>query len=258
MGVDVDAAVAHCLAELDTILATEVAPDETAGMIIEPVLGEGGYVPTPPAFLEGLRTRCDRHGILLIADEVQTGVGRTGRFWGMDHSGVRGDVVVTAKGLASGMPISAIAAAPELMAKGLPGSQGGTYGGNAVACAAALATLRVVEQEGLVENAARVGAHLIAGARELAAEHPVIDDVRGLGLMIGLEMGPLGDRSPGQVSAAVRAEAADAGLLLLPCGAEGQVVRLVPALVVTEAHCDEALGILGDVLSGLAKRAAGG
>ena len=160
-------------------------PDDTAAVIVEPVLGEGGYVPANAEFLRGLRERADRHGFLLILDEVQTGVGRTGRFWGHDHFGVRPDILVTAKGLASGFPLSGIAASEELMAKAWPGSQGGTYGGNAVACAAAVATLEVVREE--KPRAERRG-HGRAAARRprgLAAKTPAIGDVRGLGLMLG-------------------------------------------------------------------------
>ena len=237
-----DEAVAFCLRELDHLLATTTAPSETAGVIIEPVIGEGGYVPTPDAFLEGLRERCDRHGMLLIADEVQTGVGRTGRMWGMDHSGVRADVVVVAKGLASGMPLSAIVATPELMAAGAPGSQGGTYGGNPVACAAAVATLGVVAEEGLVANAAEQGARLLAGARDLAAGRVAVAEVRGRGLMIGIEM------ADGAQVQATRAAASEAGLLTLACGATGQVLRLIPPLVVTAEEVDEGLARLETAL----------
>ena len=163
------------------------APAETAAFLVEPVLGEGGYVPANSAFLAGLRERADKHGILLVVDEVQTGWGRTGRFWGHDHFGVTPDVLITAKGLASGFPLSAIAAPNDLMAKAWPGSQGGTYGGNVVACAAALATLDVISEEKLVDNARDVGAVLEAGLNKVAADHSVISDVRGLGLMLASE-----------------------------------------------------------------------
>ena len=162
-------AVRFCLRELDYLFATVSAPEETAAIVLEPVLGEGGYVPVPRAFARGLRERCDRHGILLIADEVQTGIGRTGRFWGHEHLGILLDMVVTAKGLASGMPLSALIAPAALMAKAWPGSQGGTYGGNAVACAAALATLDVIAKEGLVDRAREQGDLLIAALRSLGA-----------------------------------------------------------------------------------------
>ena len=184
-GWDERTATEFALRELDYILATQSAPAETAAFIVEPVLGEGGYVPANTEFLAGLRERADRHGILLIIDEVQTGFGRTGRFWGHDHFDVTPDILVTAKGLASGFPLSAIAASRELMSRAWPGSQGGTYGGNAVACAAALATLDVIVDEGLVGNAAARGAELADGLRKVAADGVGIDDVRGLGLMVG-------------------------------------------------------------------------
>lgn len=195
-GWDIETTVEFCLNELDLILSTVTGPDETAAIFIEPVLGEGGYVPVPHTFMAGLRERCDRHGMLLIADEIQTGVGRTGEFWGFEHSGVKPDVITSAKGLGSGFPISACVASEELMSVGRPGSQGGTYGGNAVACAAALATLRVVDDEGLVANAAEIGRQLLDRCTELAQRHPMIGDVRGLGLLIGLEL--VGDNQIGR------------------------------------------------------------
>src|ERR671929_926419 len=175
-GWDERTATEFALRELDYILATVSAPDETAAFVVEPVLGEGGYVPANTDFLTGLRERADRYGIVLIVDEIQTGYGRTGRFWGHQHFNVRPDIIVTAKGLASGFPLSGIAAPRELMVKGWTGSQGGTYGGNAVACAAALATLDVIRDEGLVENARVRGAQLKDGLRKVAADHPAIGD----------------------------------------------------------------------------------
>ena len=242
-------AVEHCLRELDHLLATVSPAPDTCAFLIEPVLGEGGYVPTPPAFLAGLRERADTHGILLVVDEVQTGVGRTGEFWGLDHSGVRPDVIVTAKGLASGFPLSAIAAPAELMAKAWPGSQGGTYGGNAVSCAAAIATLDVVRDERLVANAAEQGARLVGGLRAVAADHPGIADVRGLGLMLGSEF-CTPDGEP-DAATAVRAQQAAAvhGLLLLTCGVRGNVVRMIPALVVDTEQVDEAVALWGKAVA---------
>jgi 4-aminobutyrate aminotransferase len=161
-------ATRFALRELDYTLQTMTSPDDTAAFLVEPVLGEGGYVPASAEFLEGLRERADRYGIVLVMDEVQTGWGRTGRFWGHQHFGVTPDVLITATGIASGFPLSAIAASGELMAKAWPGSQGGTYGANAVACAAALATLDVIREEHLVENAADRGEQLRAGLRQVA------------------------------------------------------------------------------------------
>jgi 4-aminobutyrate aminotransferase len=237
------------LQELDYVLATLTAPEETAAFFIEPIQGEGGYVPASEAFMVGLRERCDRHGILLVVDEIQTGVGRTGRFWGYQHFGVHPDVLITAKGLASGFPLSAVAAPRHLMARGWPGSQGGTYGGNAVACAAAIATLEVIKEEGLVERAAELGEHLMGALRGLAAEHPVIGDVRGLGLMVGVEFIAPNGSPDGEMARRVQLAALQAGLLLLTCGAHGNVVRWIPPLVVTREQIDEAVRTFGEVVA---------
>jgi 4-aminobutyrate aminotransferase len=247
------AATEFALRELDFTLATLSAPADTAAFIVEPVLGEGGYIPASEAFLTGLRDRADRHGILLILDEVQTGVGRTGRFWGHEHfAATTGDgrripdILITAKGLASGFPLSAIAAPRELMAKARPGSQGGTYGGNAVACAAAIATLDVIREEKLVENAAEQGGRLLAGLRRVAEEGAVLGDVRGLGLLAATEFSNA-DGTPDTATATrAQQEASARGLLLLTCGPAGNVVRFVPALVVTGEQVDEAVGLWAD------------
>ncbi|MBE9373572.1 aminotransferase class III-fold pyridoxal phosphate-dependent enzyme [Saccharopolyspora sp. HNM0983] len=240
-GISEAEAVRSALAEFDQLLATVTSPKDTAAVIVEPVLGEGGYIPAPPAFLEGLRERADRHGILLILDEVQTGVGRTGRFWGHEHSAIAPDILITAKGLASGFPLSAIAAGSELMGRAWPGSQGGTYGGNAVAAAAALATLDVVRDEKLVDNAAEQGRRLAEGLRKVAAEHPVIGDVRGLGLMLGNEFTTEDGRPDTDTATRAHAAAAEKGLLLLTCGPHGNVVRMIPPLIVTAEQVDAAL-----------------
>lgn len=231
------------LRELDYLLQTVSPPNETAAFFVEPVLGEGGYVPANTRFLEGLRERADRHGILLVLDEVQTGCGRTGKFWGGDHFGVRPDVLITAKGLASGFPLSAIAAPAAIMDKGWPGSQGGTYGANAVACAAAIATLEVIQEEKLVENSAERGQQLRLALEMVAARHKQITDVRGLGLMLGNEFRDADGNPDGTTASAVQQEAAKRGLLLLTCGAWGQVVRFIPALVVKADQVDEAAAI---------------
>ncbi|WP_329567528.1 aspartate aminotransferase family protein [Streptomyces sp. NBC_01361] len=254
-GWDEETATKFALRELDQILATISAPADTAAFIIEPVLGDGGFVPANAAFLQGLRERADRHGIHLILDEVQAGFGRTGKFWGHDHFGVRPDILVTAKGLASGFPLSAIAASEALMAKAWPGSQGGTYGGNAVSCAAAIATLEVIKEEKLVENAAERGDQLIAGLREVAAAHPAsegvggIGDVRGLGLMLASEIVDSEGDPDGATAGKLLAAAAERGLLLLPCGAHGNVVRMLPPLVVNENQIDDALRLWGETVT---------
>ena len=240
-GWDEPTAVEFALKELDYLLQTRTAPSDTAAFLIEPALGDGGYIPTPPAFLEGLRERADRHGIVLIFDEVQAGVGRTGKFWGHQHSSARPDVLITAKGIASGFPISAIAASTELMSKAWPGSQGGTYGGNAVSAAAGVATLGVVEKEGLVENSRVRGEQLQAGLKQIQQRFPVIGDVRGLGLMQGIEFTTPDGSPDAATAAAVQQATTEQDLLSLTCGPAGNVVRLIPALVVSEEEI--ALGL---------------
>jgi 4-aminobutyrate aminotransferase len=248
-GWPVEQATDFALAQLDYVLQTLSAPADTAAFFVEPVLGEGGYVPANERFLAGLRERADAHGILLVLDEVQTGFGRTGKFWGHDHFNTRPDVVVTAKGLASGFPLSAIAASADLMVKAWPGSQGGTYGGNAVACAAAVATLDVIRDENLVDNSAQRGAQLKEALQLVADKHEAITDVRGLGLMIGNEFRDADGKPDPVTAAAAQQEAARRGLLLLTCGAWGQVVRFIPALVVTSDQVDEAAGVWADAVN---------
>ncbi len=247
-GWDEATTVDFCLRELEFILKTQTAPEETAAFLVEPVLGEGGYVPAPPAFLQGLREIADHYGILLIIDEVQTGFGRTGRWFALEHSGVVPDIMVMAKGIASGLPLSGIAARADLMERWKVGTHGGTYGGNAVACAAAVATIDVIREEGLIENAQARGAQLMAGLRRLQAEFPIIGDVRGLGLMIGVEFTHPDGTPAADVAKAVTHACFKRGLLLLTCGPWSNTVRWIPPLVVTEAQVEEALRIFADAL----------
>lgn len=247
-GWDLDTAIDFALKELDYLLQTISSPADTAGFIIEPVLGDGGYLPTPPRFLEGLRERADKYGIVLILDEVQAGVGRTGKFWGYQHSSITPDVIITAKGLASGFPISAIAASTELMSKAWPGSQGGTYGGNAVAAAAAVATLAVVQEENLVENARVRGDELQLGLKALAEGNPLLGDVRGLGLMQAIEFVTDAGEPNATLAAAVQQAAIAQNLLLLTCGSAGNVVRVIPALTVSSEEIVTGLDRFGAAL----------
>jgi 4-aminobutyrate aminotransferase len=231
-----------CLKELRHLLASQTAPSETAAIIVEPVLGEGGYVVPPPSFLPGLREICDEHDILLIADEVQSGFGRTGRFFAIEHTGVTPDIMIMAKGMASGFPLSGIAAPRALMDKWLVGTHGGTYGGNAVACAAAEATIRLL-QDGLVENAAAMGLTLVEGLRDVQSRYPVLGDVRGLGLMVGAEF-TLPDGSPAaDLVKTILARCQADQLLLLNCGTYSNVIRWIPPLVVTQEQIEVALDI---------------
>ena len=249
-GRDADAAVAFSLAGIEELFATVIYPDDVAAFLVEPILGEGGYVVPPDGFLPALREVADRHGILLIADEVQSGMGRTGRMWATDWYDARPDIVVVAKGIASGMPLSGIMARRELLERFGPGSHGGTYGGNAVACAAAVATLDVIESEGLLANAARQGERLLAGLRQAAEGHSCVADVRGRGLMIGIELAQGAELTPRpDLVKGILHEAFERKLLLLSCGTYGQVVRVIPPLVTTDDEVETAIGVISESLS---------
>ena len=251
LGMSEDAATDYCLAELKRLLKSQTAPDETACIVIEPVLGEGGYVVPPARFMTELAALCAEHGILLVADEVQSGFGRTGKFFAVEHFGVTPDVLVVAKGIASGLPLSGVITRKELAAKWKTGTHGGTYGGNAVACAAGAATVRAIKEEGLVAHAAARGEQLISGLRKLQAEFPVIGEVRGRGLMVGVEF-TSGDHPDTTTSKAIVKVALESGLMLLTCGTYDNVIRWIPPLVVTEAEIAEALAIFAGALDTVA------
>ncbi len=242
-----DQTIDYCLDQLHLLLKAQTAPDETAAVFIEPVLGEGGYVPAPARFMQELRELCTEHGILLVADEVQTGFGRTGTMFAFEQSAITPDIVVMAKGLGSGVPISAVAASRELMDHWAVGSHGGTYGGNALAAAAAVATIQVLREEDLPANAARQGARLMDGLMALQAEFPVIGDVRGRGLMVGVEFTRDGHADK-DTTKAVQKAVLSQRLLLLTCGSYENVIRWIPPLVVTEAQIDEALDLFAEAL----------
>lgn len=245
-------ATEFALRELDHIFKTQTAPSDTAAMIIEPVQGEFGYYPANKAFMQGLAERCKRHGIVFICDEIQAGYGRTGKFWSHEHFAVQPDVVITAKGLASGFPLSAIAASEELMSKALPGSQGGTYGANAVSCAAALATLKVIEEENLIANAQQQGERLLTKLRELQQRYSCIDTIRGKGLMLGMEIADNYQTPRGDLASKLGLAAEAQGLLLLRCGTDGQIVRWLPPLTVSESEIDDAVARFAGALEEVA------
>jgi 4-aminobutyrate aminotransferase len=232
----------------NTLFARSLPAEEVAAIFVEPVQGEGGYIVPPPGWLARLRALCDRYGILLVDDEVQSGIGRTGKMWAIEHWGVEPDVVCSAKALASGMPLSATIARGRVM-NWPPGAHGSTYGGNPVCCAAAHATLDVIEENGLLDNAARVGRHLLDGLGELAQESHLIGDVRGLGLMVAVE---LVEDKKHKIAAKKKAEAVvqacfRRGLLLLPCGPSS--IRFSPPLIITEAQADTAFSIFAEALA---------
>ena len=239
---------AECLDFIDQqIFAHLVSPDEVAALVIEPIQGEGGYVVAPDQFLQRLRALTQQHGILLVADEVQSGMGRSGRMFAIEFSGVEPDMMAIAKGIASGLPLGVAVARAGLMAWP-PGAHASTFGGNPVSCAAALATIRLLKDT-LVANAAEVGAHLMAGLQSLSATHPLIGDVRGRGLMAGVEL--VRDRQTKERATterdAVVSAAFHRGLLVL--GAGKNAIRFSPPLVLTKAHADTAVKIFGEALT---------
>jgi 4-aminobutyrate aminotransferase len=222
-----------------TILGRQIAPADVAAIVIEPIQGEGGYFAAPAPFLRGLRELCDEHGILLIADEIQSGMGRTGRWWAIEHAGVEPDVVTIAKGIASGMPIGAFLARESLWTWP-PGAHGSTFAGNPVCAAAALATLDVIEADGLA-NAAVMGTRLLEGIQAAAEGHPGIRDIRGVGLMIGVEF------ASHEVAEAVQEAAFARGLLTLECGESS--LRFSPPLIIDEGDIATAVRIFGEALA---------
>lgn len=247
-GWEVEEAVDFCLSELTRMLKTQTTPAETAAMIVEPVLGEGGFVPAPTAFLVGLRRICDETGILLILDEIQSGFGRTGQMWAHQRSGIQPDIMTMAKGIASGLPMSAFGASHDLMSKFPPGSHGGTYGGgSAVAMAAALATLKVIEEENLLQNAAQMGEHLLHGLQVRLSGYPHTIDLRHAGLMVGIEFERDG-KPDSQTARQVQSDCLAGGVMLLVCGTGGNVIRWNPPLNVSIEEIDEALRIFGDAI----------
>jgi 4-aminobutyrate aminotransferase len=231
-GDDEEAATSGAMAALHTLLGHEIPPSSVAAILIEPIQGEGGFNPAPASFLRQLRALCDQHGILLIADEVQTGIARTGRMWAFEDAGIVPDVVCVAKALANGLPLGAIVSRRELQEAWGVGAHGTTFGGNPVSCAAGVAVMRTIEEQGLVANAAARGEELLAGLRALMAEDARIGDVRGRGLMIGVEL--VKDRATrdpdGATCDALLQECADLGLLILNCGTHHNVVRFLPPI----------------------------
>ena len=233
---------------IEMLFQSNVPPAEVAAILVEPIQGEGGYLVPPDSFLPGLRALCDRHGILLIFDEVQCGIGRSGRMFASQHWGVSPDIMTLAKGLASGLPMGLVVARRSHMQKWQRGAHGNTFGGNPLCCAAALATLELVERE-YAANAAVVGEYFIARLRELQQRFPCIGDVRGKGLMIGMELitDPRSRAPARKLCEAVLTRAFHHGLLLLSCGAS--TVRFIPPLMINRGHVDEALTLLEPALN---------
>jgi 4-aminobutyrate aminotransferase len=237
-----------CLDELEFMLLTQTAPQETAAIFFEPVLGEGGYVVPPASFVKGLRELCTRYGILLVVDEIQSGFGRTGKWFGHQHFNIEPDIMTVAKGLGSGLPISGVVSRLDLMKKWIPGSHGGTFGGNVVSAAAAVATIKAMKEEKMLENAQARGAQLIAGLGHLREKYPQIADVRGLGLMVGTEFRDASGKPDKKTAKDVVHGCANRNLMLMTAGPWDNTIRWIPPLIVTQEQMDEALNIFDSSL----------
>ncbi|MGH2581928.1 MAG: aspartate aminotransferase family protein [Anaerolineales bacterium] len=247
-GWDDETASQWCLKELEFLLLTQTSPKETAAILIEPVLGEGGYVVPPISFLQGVQRIANENNILLILDEIQTGFGRTARWFAYEHFEVLPDILVMAKGLGSGMPISGVGSGMDLMEKWQPGSHGGTFGGNVISAAAAVATIRVMREEGMIENAGIRGDQLKRGLSHLRDEFELFADLRGLGLMIGCEFRNTDGTPASELTKKIQKTCIENGLLLLTCGPWDSTLRMIPPLNVQEAEIDEALQIFSAAL----------
>ncbi len=244
---------ADSLAALDELFASDVEPDRVAAIVIEPVLGEGGFVPVPDGFLASIRQVCDRHGIVMVVDEVQTGFGRTGEMLAVHHTDVVPDLVTMAKSLAGGFPLSAVTGRAEIMDAPLPGGLGGTYGGSPLAVAAANAVVDAIRSEGLLDRARAIGSTVEERLGSLVGRVASVGDVRGLGAMRAVELSTDGDpdQPAKELAAEVVTTCAQRGLLVLSCGVKGNVIRLLPPLTIPDGVLDEGLGILTEVLTEL-------
>jgi 4-aminobutyrate aminotransferase/(S)-3-amino-2-methylpropionate transaminase len=241
----------HSLAALENLFKADVDPQRVAAIIIEPVQGEGGFYIAPPDFLRSLRALCDRHGILLIADEIQTGFARTGRTFAIEHAGVEPDLMTVAKSIAGGVPLSAVIGKAEIMDAPVVGGLGGTFAGSPLACAAGLAVLEVIEKENLNERAEQLGARLATRLRALQARMPCIGEVRQLGMMVAVELvkNRRADQPDAELTKAVVQAAGRRGLILLSCGLYSNVIRILAPLTIPEAMLDEGLTLLEQSLT---------
>lgn len=247
---------AMALGALEQLFKTDVDPERVAAMIVEPVQGEGGFYIAPAEFLRGLRALCDRHGIVLIVDEIQTGFARTGRMFAIEYSGVEPDLVTLAKSLAGGVPLAAVVGKSELMDSPPPGGLGGTYAGSPLGCAAGLAVLEVIESEQLCTRAERVGAAVLARLRDLQSRWPCIGEVRGLGAMVAMELvkEQRADAPDAELTKALVQAAGRRGLVLLSCGVYSNVIRFLMPLTIPDAVLAEGLAILEAALEDVAQR----
>jgi 4-aminobutyrate aminotransferase len=243
----------ECLKDTETIIK-KVGPQSLAALVVEPIQGEGGYVVPPIEFIEGLRNLCDKYGIYLVFDEVQTGFGRTGKMFASEHFGVVPDIMALAKAIASGFPLGACVAKEDIMKKWSPGAHGSTMTGNPVTCAAGIATIDVIESENLLQNSRSMGRYLKDALEALSQDFKIMGDVRGVGLMIGVEFVKEGSKDPDPDAVKkVREHCLKNGLILISCGSDDQVIRIIPPLIVTKEQVDKALSIFKGALEAVSK-----
>jgi 4-aminobutyrate aminotransferase len=245
-GLSEEEATSRALHELRAMLRHVVAPEDIACFLIEPVQGEGGYYPAPAAFLQELRDLADRHGILIIADEVQTGFGRTGRWWGIDNYDIQPDILTIGKAIANGLPLSAVGSSKDLFGKWPPGVHGTTFGGNAVACAAAIEVVNVVNEA--LPSVPALSEQAFAGLRAMQADHPTVGDVRGLGLMIGIELVDGDGRPDAAALEFVRSHLLKTGLIFHPCGPDHNIIRFIPPLVISPEDLAHGIALIADAV----------
>jgi 4-aminobutyrate aminotransferase/(S)-3-amino-2-methylpropionate transaminase len=245
-------------AAIDHLFKADVDPARVAAIIIEPVQGEGGFYIAPPEFLRGLRALCDKHGILLIADEIQTGFARTGKTFAIEHSGVEPDLMTVAKSIAGGVPLSAVIGKAEVMDAPVVGGLGGTFAGSPLACAAGLAVLEVLEKENLNQRAEAMGTKLVARLKSLQAKFNCIGEVRGLGMMVAMELvkNRRADAPDAELTKALVQTAGRRGLILLSCGIYSNVIRILAPLTIPEAQLEEGLGLLEHALAEVTQSAS--
>ncbi|MCQ2524234.1 MAG: aspartate aminotransferase family protein [Lachnospiraceae bacterium] len=244
----------ECIKQFDSIFAKQIDPECVAAIIVEPVQGEGGYIPPKREFLKGLREICDKHGIMLIFDEVQTGIGRTGEIYAYQTYGVKPDILTSAKALGGGIPLAAIIAKKEIMEKWPAGAHGGTFGGNPLACAAGLKTLEIIERDNLLDNAKKQGKYMRDKLIELMAKYPSrIGDVRGVGLMNAMELISPDGQPDAKLTADIKQKALEKNLMLLTCGSDHNVVRFIAPLIVSEKEIDIAMSIIDEIMAELTK-----
>lgn len=240
-----------CLEQFDEIFEKLICPDMVAAIIVEPVQGEGGYIVPDKGFLQGLREICDKHGIMLIFDEIQTGIGRTGELYAYQTFGVKPDILTSAKALGGGIPLSAVIAKKEIMDAWPSGAHGGTFGGNPLACAAGLKTLEIIERDNLLENCRAMGDYFLGKLSELQKKYPLIGDVRGVGLMDAIEIVTPDGKPDAATCSKIKERALEKNLLLLTCGSGHNVVRFIAPLNVTKTEIDMAVAVLDEVIAGL-------